>query len=225
MKIVIDINDDLYNQILANNEHLYGYPELTEAIKNAELEDEHDQELIKDTVDSIWGKPYVDCVSREQAIDVVHKYFEHYLKVNDDICLDGIRSLPSVMPISGEDMRDATPEERESTQAYIDSISSPTGVQFDDYISRQQALEAVEEQKKGFYGVERYAIDECHSAIIRLPSVRTQPKRGKWIYTGDYFNDGLCKCSECEVEVDPSEARKFCFECGSYNGGDEDETN
>lgn len=43
-------------------------------------------------------KPCEDCISREEAINVVHKYFVKYLKVNDDICLDGIRSLPSVTP-------------------------------------------------------------------------------------------------------------------------------
>ena len=39
-----------------------------------------------------------DCISREKALNVVHKYFEHYLQLNDDICLDGLRSLPSVTP-------------------------------------------------------------------------------------------------------------------------------
>lgn len=37
-----------------------------------------------------------NCISREEAINVVHKYFVDYLKLNDDICLDGIRSLPPV---------------------------------------------------------------------------------------------------------------------------------
>lgn len=39
-----------------------------------------------------------DLISREEAINVVHKYFVNYLKLNDDICLDGLRSLPSVTP-------------------------------------------------------------------------------------------------------------------------------
>ena len=39
-----------------------------------------------------------DAISRQAAIDVVHEYFEKYLNLNDDICLDGIRSLPSVTP-------------------------------------------------------------------------------------------------------------------------------
>lgn len=39
-----------------------------------------------------------DCINRKAAINVVHKYFMDYLKLNDDICLDGLRSLPSVTP-------------------------------------------------------------------------------------------------------------------------------
>ena len=39
-----------------------------------------------------------DAVSRQSALNVVHRYFEHYLQLNDDICLDGLRSLPSVEP-------------------------------------------------------------------------------------------------------------------------------
>lgn len=39
-----------------------------------------------------------DYISRAEAINVVHKYFMDYLKLNDDICLDGIRSMPSVTP-------------------------------------------------------------------------------------------------------------------------------
>ena len=48
----------------------------------------------------------------------------------------------------------------------------------EDAVSREDALKAIEEQKKGFYGVERYAIDECHSAVMKLPSVT--PK-ARWI--------------------------------------------
>lgn len=43
-------------------------------------------------------QPCDDCISRQEALNVVHKYFEHYLQLNDDICLDGLRSLPSVIP-------------------------------------------------------------------------------------------------------------------------------
>ena len=38
-----------------------------------------------------------DCISREAAIEVVQKWFDR-IKLNGDICLDGLRSLPSVEP-------------------------------------------------------------------------------------------------------------------------------
>ncbi len=38
--------------------------------------------------------PSNDCISRKAAIDVVEKYFTNILKLNPDICIDGLRSLP-----------------------------------------------------------------------------------------------------------------------------------
>ena len=81
----------------------------------------------------------------------------------------------------------------------------------EDAISREDALKAIEEQKKGFYGVERYAIDECHSAIMKLPSVRpcreiVEDKRAceKCIHyvTRDSRGVVLCGCDswECDFE-------------------------
>ena len=40
-------------------------------------------------------------------------------------------------------------------------------------------------------------------------------KSGSWLYTGDCLNEGMCKCSECGVEVDPSEARNICPNCNT----------
>lgn len=80
-----------------------------------------------------------------------------------------------------------------------------------DCISREDALKAIEEQKKGFYGVERYAIDECHSAVMKLPSVRpykeiVEDKRAceRCIHyvTRDSRGVALCGCDswECDFE-------------------------
>jgi hypothetical protein len=81
----------------------------------------------------------------------------------------------------------------------------------EDCVSREDALKAIEEQKKGFYGVERYAIDECHSAVMKLPSVRpykeiVEDKRAceKCIHyvTRDSRGVVLCGCDswECDFE-------------------------
>jgi hypothetical protein len=79
----------------------------------------------------------------------------------------------------------------------------------EDAISREDALKAIEEQKKGFYGVERYAIDECHSAVMKLPSVRpcreiVEDKRAceKCIHyvTRDSRGVVLCGCDSWECD-------------------------
>lgn len=55
-------------------------------------------QTINQVMDWLEQEPCDDCISREEALNIVHKYFEHYLQLNDDICLDGLRSLPSVTP-------------------------------------------------------------------------------------------------------------------------------
>lgn len=50
-----------------------------------------------------------------------------------------------------EDMRDATEEERKSTKDYIDSISKPTGLQFDDIY---EELNFVQPHKKTFVNLQ-----------------------------------------------------------------------
>ena len=54
-----------------------------------------------------------DLISRQAAIEVVKKYFEAYLEANPDICLDGIRSLPSAKP---KDQKKTRPRKRLSEE-------------------------------------------------------------------------------------------------------------
>lgn len=94
-----------------------------------------------------------------------------------------------------EDMRDATEEERKSTKDYIDSISKPTGLRFDDLyeeidfvqshnkipctitivkpsedcISREEAI-----KKLKALSWTNYDLDDAAEVLKRLPSV--QPK-------------------------------------------------
>lgn len=56
------------------------------------------KEALDTAIEVLEQEPCEDCISRQEALNVVHKYFEHYLQLNDDICLDGLRSLPSVTP-------------------------------------------------------------------------------------------------------------------------------
>ena len=74
-------------------------------------------------------------------------------------------------------------------------------------------------------------------AVEKLPSV--QPRKGKWILDEDP-HDGDCRCSACLMAIDQLHERNhgllnaltggkwwtfynFCPNCGSYNGGEQDE--
>ena len=89
----------------------------------------------------------------------------------------------------------------------------------DDLISRAEALKVIENEKMGWYGTERYAIDECHSRIQELPSVVPKQKEGKWITQYNSDSEEWLECSECKFEVGARQYYNFCPACGSYNGG------
>ena len=72
------------------------------AIKQLERISSHlaaigEQEDYTDIAIQVLEQPSEDCISREMAIDVVRKWFDK-IKLNGDICLDGIVSLPSATP-------------------------------------------------------------------------------------------------------------------------------
>lgn len=95
-------------------------------------------------------------------------------------CLESIEALMAEGEIYDIDYQQPCEDCKVKKDAYIQGYDYGVKDWFksksqpcDDCISREDALKAIEEQKKGFYGVERYAIDECHSAVMKLPSVRT----------------------------------------------------
>lgn len=73
MELVIKIDDDKYNSIMT----MYDTFPLDmkewglQAIHDGVPLDKHDEELIKDTVASIWGEPCEDCISREEALEIM----------------------------------------------------------------------------------------------------------------------------------------------------------
>lgn len=113
-------------------------------------------------------------------------------------------------------MRDATPEERESIDKYIKSISTTTGVDFwdlepsEDAISRQALI-------SDFPISDSYSLDDIIATIKFQPSVTPTRKKGKWIkgctaITGD----GLAQtydCSECGSYW--YRRFKYCPNCGA----------
>ena len=62
----------------------------------------------------------------------------------------------------------------------------------------------------------RYKMFE--NAIEDAPTIKPQPKTGKWL---PYLPEGLrYKCSECGSRFETP--WHFCPHCGSYNGGDDE---
>ena len=129
----------------------------------------------------------------------------------------------------GNTMRDATEEERKSTKDYIDSISKPTGLQFDD---TYEELDFVQPHKKLSVNLQlcedcisreevmkilhtMYAVDQLEELKImqqkvrELPSVTSGLKTGKWIDDNKY----CWICSNCN-EKELSHTR-FCPNCGA----------
>ena len=99
----------------------------------------------------------------------------------------------------------------------------------DTYYALEMAISALSAEPCGYaiskdkvFDILDYWYDEdsdgyvqaCKS-INELPSVHAEPRTGHWIYTGDITTDGMCRCSECNTEFDPSEARRFCSNCGA----------
>lgn len=99
-----------------------------------------------------------------------------------------------------------------------------------DLISRQAAIDAMAElQGRASTKAELKGISKAWKRIKALPSV--QPKRGVWIDDGSELG---CQCSQCGKTLDEyincgteymtlTEIPKFCPNCGSYNGGEQDD--
>ena len=51
----------------------------------------------------------------------------------------------------------------------------------------------------------------------KMKDIVVERKKGKWIYSGSYDEDGMLFCSNCKHEIDVSEGHfKFCPNCGSF---------
>ena len=164
-------------------------------LKNIDIRNalQEDYDALDMAIKALEQQPSEDCISRAEAINVVHKYFVNYLKLNDDICLDGIRSLPSVTP----------------------TISKME--QVEDCISR----DAVDELSKALVHTTRDKADFlCNfwERLQKLPPV-TPHKRGKWldkkttIKGGHGLAYGRYGCSVCKKKQ-PSKT-DFCPNCGA----------
>lgn len=99
-----------------------------------------------------------------------------------------------------------------------------------DLISRQVAIDAVEESRRLNHhqnGKEACAHEYEHrhflKILIDLPSVQLEQKRGKWRHY-----EGYLTCSECGTEYDDDimthccdDVPRFCPNCGAFMNGEE----
>ena len=94
----------------------------------------------------------------------------------------------------------------------------------DDLISRQAAIDATWEEPS--YTDPLNVLTEVRDRIKALPSA--QPKKGRWISADAMFHGVPFYCSECGENTRDTvmgEPRwKFCPMCGSYNGGEKDDS-
>ena len=100
-----------------------------------------------------------------------------------------------------EECREATPEERQSVDKYVESISTPTGVTFDgDCISRQTVINMLNDINAEVNDGCGYMYEHWMDYIKQLPSI-SQAKTGHWIIKGynlgDDYIDECYVCSKC----------------------------
>lgn len=105
MELVIKIDDIIYKDAV-NSKRLFNeyVTDVAIAIMDGVPLDRHDEELIKDTVASIWGEPCEDAVSREAVINYICEGKECYKEdckgklYKRCIDLQWVYNLPSVTP-------------------------------------------------------------------------------------------------------------------------------
>jgi len=93
----------------------------------------------------------------------------------------------------------------------------------DDLISRQAAFEALCNATFGCADIgvckkgDRYCAEGAK--LDEVPSAQPERKNGRWYRIG---NTGLATC-ECGFVTERYSIYKYCPNCGSYNGGGDDE--
>ena len=117
--------------------------------------------------DALSQEPCDDVVSRQAVMDCFKKW-QPYMATRIWSFEQELSNLPSVTT-----MCDATPEEQKSVNDYIKSISTPTGVKFDDAISRKWLLDS----KRTVYITDRF--DGRTSAYISKKTVEDAPFVGR----------------------------------------------
>ena len=227
MKLVITIDDDIYDDYLKQGATLPKYGT-----------------AINSLYEALWNgvplpEPCDDCVSRE-AIKEKKVYSEE--RHEYVVPVAEIDWLPSVQPQSLEQIK----WERETAIEQLEQLGYGLGEKVkpcEDCVSREQSLEAMDtwdkfgytdtgcfvREPKGDY-VPYVHYDDMVKCIKNLPPVKPQPKVGHLIrWYEQKENDGCiehiphCKCSECGKEYEPHSSQfvKYCNKCGAKMEGEE----
>lgn len=159
-------------------------------------------------------QPSEDCISRAEAIKEINK-----CHITSDVtnqgtwneCVDSIiRTVADMPPV--------TPRTNlaETSQ---------------DLISREEAINYLM-INMGWHDEDGYPVDDweekksCISDLINgVPPVTPQRPKGKWIGSNGVnytYPNSYTICSECKCHSD--KFYKYCPNCGSHNGGNEDAT-
>lgn len=96
----------------------------------------------------------------------------------------------------------------------------------DDTISRQAAIDALEEHEKSNghnYSMFVDIVSECAEIIRGLPLTQPERKQGKWIYHIDdiFPAESTMECNQCHAEQLLTCDDEFCPHCGVRMEGKE----
>lgn len=149
--------------------------------------------LVKDLVN--------DCVNRQDAIDMImgQPSEAHY----PSWYAEQIKALPSAQP---------------DLQQTCNKLAKDINVPCKDTISRQDAIDAVSDGMCSGWDCD--VIDKLKT----VPSAQPERKTGHWIYYDEFDGAVTHTCSECGKRMTTAIGVKasFCWNCGSYNGGEQD---
>ena len=91
----------------------------------------------------------------------------------------------------------------------------PTGV--------QDILQYLDEYLHPIVSPEHWSVySELYDMVSMLPSEQPERKKGRWI-GGEIGRCSVCGHEGCASDIWNNCERKFCPNCGSYNGGDGDD--
>lgn len=145
-----------------------------------------------ETCDASEQIPCNDAISRAAAMKICKAH-------GHDNSAYYIGKLPSARPILEEEPCD----DCVSRKAVLNTLS-----RMDSVLDEDRTVESYKEMLMACYN--------------DLPSVTPVPKKGKWIYSGSYDEEGMLYCSCCKHKIDASECYfKYCPSCGAKMKEDE----